>query len=209
MPLGWKAGDVTRRSTDYSEAFRMVGLDAEPNGHGNDHASQLSGSELLRSLAAYVRRYVVLTDEQADLIALWIVHTYTLEVADTTPYLEVVSAEKRSGKTRLLEVLDTVVARPWFTGRVTAAVLVRKVADQSATLLLDESDTAFKGDREYAEALRGILNTGFRRGGVASLCVLVREPTSAMPTLPPSVRRLSRGSGSCRTRSPTAVSAPS
>jgi hypothetical protein len=171
LPLGWKAGGVTRRSTDYSEALRIVGLDAEPNGHDNGRAPQPSGSELLLSLATYVRRYVVLTDDQADLIALWIVHTHALDAADTTPYLEVVSAEKRSGKTRLLEVLDTVVARAWFTGRVTAAVLVRKVADQTATLLLDESDTAFKGDREYAEALRGILNTGFRRGGVASLCV--------------------------------------
>jgi hypothetical protein len=129
------------------------------------------GAELLRKLAAYVRRYVVLTDEQADLLALWVVHTYALDAADTTPYIEVASAEKRSGKTRLLEVLSTVVARSWFTGRVTSAVLVRKVADLTPTLLLDESDAAFKGDREYAETLRGVLNAGFRRGGVASLCV--------------------------------------
>ena len=54
---------------------------------------------------------------------------------------------------------------------MTAAVLVRKVAAETPTLLLDESDAAFKGDREYAETLRGVLNAGFRRGGVASLCV--------------------------------------
>jgi hypothetical protein len=63
------------------------------------------------------------------------------------------------------------VAEPWFTGRVTAAVLVRKVDDVKPTLLLDESDATFGGEKEYAEALRGILNTGHRRGGVASLCV--------------------------------------
>jgi len=39
------------------------------------------------------------------------------------------------------------------------------------TLLLDESDAAFNGEKEYAEALRGILNTGYHRGGVASRCV--------------------------------------
>jgi hypothetical protein len=150
--------------------LQELGLSEEPPS-SNGHAPQLSGSELLRGLAAYVRRFVVLTEEQADLIALWIVHTHALEAADTTPYLEVVSAEKRSGKTRLLEVLSTVAAKPWFTGRVTAAVLVRKLADQEPTLLLDESDAAFKGDKEYSEALRGILNSGFRRGGVASLCV--------------------------------------
>jgi hypothetical protein len=67
--------------------------------------------------------------------------------------------------------LQTIVAEPWFTGRVTAAVLVRKIDRDNPTLLLDESDAAFGGEREYAEALRGILNTGHRRGGVASLCV--------------------------------------
>jgi Protein of unknown function (DUF3631) len=139
--------------------------------NGNSHAPRFSGSKLLCRLAAYIRRYVVLSDEQADLIAVWIIHTYALDAADTTPYLEVVSAEKRSGKTRLLEVLSTVAAKQWFTGRVTAAVLVRKVADLEPTLLLDESDAAFKGEKEYSEALRGILNSGFRRGGVASLCV--------------------------------------
>jgi hypothetical protein len=102
---------------------------------------------------------------------LWIVHTHALDAADTTPYLNVKSAEKRSGKTRLLEVLSLLAAGSWLTGRVTAAVLVRKVAEEAPALLLDESDAAFKGEREYAETLRGVLNAGFRRGGVASLCV--------------------------------------
>lgn len=140
-------------------------------GEGSLNGASPNGAQLLEVLRSFMRRYVVLSEEQADLLALWVEHTYVLDAADTTPYLEIISAEKRSGKTRLLEVLDTIAARPWFTGRVTAAVLVRKVADQTPTLLLDESDAAFKGDREYAEALRGILNAGFRRGGVASLCV--------------------------------------
>jgi hypothetical protein len=152
------------------DVLQELGLPEElPNGNG--YAPRLSSSELLCTLTAYVRRYVVLSACQAHLIALWILHTYALDAADATPYLEVVSAEKRSGKTRLLEVLSTVAAKPWFTGRVTAAVLVRKVADLEPTLLLDESDAAFKGDKEYSEALRGILNSGFRRGGMASLCV--------------------------------------
>jgi hypothetical protein len=37
--------------------------------------------------------------------------------------------------------------------------------------LLDESDAAFRGDPVYAEALRGVLNQGYRRGGCSSLCV--------------------------------------
>jgi hypothetical protein len=63
------------------------------------------------------------------------------------------------------------VARPWLTGRVTSAVLVRKVDDCTPTLLLDESDAAFGGDKEYSETLRGVLNTGYRRGLSYSACV--------------------------------------
>jgi hypothetical protein len=45
------------------------------------------------------------------------------------------------------------------------------VAAEAPTLLLDESDAAFKDEREYAEALRGLLNAGHRRGGAASLAI--------------------------------------
>ena len=63
------------------------------------------------------------------------------------------------------------VARPWLTGRTSAAALVRKVDADAPTLLLDESDAAFGGEKEYAEALRGILNSGYRRSGKTTLCV--------------------------------------
>ena len=137
----------------------------------NNHAPDLSGDEVLDRLVAFIRRFVAVSVAQAIMIALWIVHTHAFDAAHATPYLSITSAEKRSGKTRLLEVISPLVARPWFTGRVTAAVLVRKVAAETPALLLDESDAAFKGDREYAETLRGVLNAGYRRGGVTSLCV--------------------------------------
>jgi Protein of unknown function (DUF3631) len=127
--------------------------------------------ELLGEIVDFIRRFVVLTPAQADVLALWVVHTHTIEAADATPYLAITSAEKRSGKTRTLELLAQLVARSWFTGRVTAAVLARKVDAERPTLLLDESDAAFKGDKDYAEALRGILNTGYRRGGSTTVCV--------------------------------------
>jgi len=130
-------------------------------------------ADLLNDVATFIRQYVVLTEHQLWTLALWTAHTYALDAAECTPYLSIKSAEKRSGKTLLLEVLSLLVARPWCTGRVTAAVLVRKVAKDSPTLLLDETDAAFKGDKEYSETLRGVLNSGYRRGGVASLCVKV------------------------------------
>jgi hypothetical protein len=135
------------------------------------HWKPAKGAEILDAVMGFVRRFVSLTESQARVVALWTAHTHAFGAADCTPYLAVNSAEKQSGKTRLLEVLRLLACGPWFTGRVTAGVLSRKIDEVHPTLLLDESDAAFKGEKEYAEALRGILNTGYRRGGVASCCV--------------------------------------
>ncbi len=128
-------------------------------------------ADVLQSLTGFIRRFVVLTEAELTAISLWVFHTHAFTAAEATPYLSITSAEKESGKTRLLEVLALLVAKPWFTGRVTPAVLARKVDKEAPTLLLDESDAAFNGDREYAEVLRGVLNSGHRRGGSSSVCV--------------------------------------
>lgn len=134
-------------------------------------ALNVEGAALLDDVRAFIQRFVILSEAAARVAALWIVHTHTFDAADCTPYLSVTSPEKRSGKTRLIEVTETIVANPWYTGRVTAAVLYRKIDAEAPTLLLDESDAAFSGSEEYSEALRGILNTGHRRGGKATCCV--------------------------------------
>jgi Protein of unknown function (DUF3631) len=127
--------------------------------------------ELLNEVQAFVRRYIVLSDEQATATALWTLHTHAVDVIGITPYLAITSAEKSSGKTLLLEVLEILVAKPWLTGSVSGATLARKIDADEPTLLLDESDAAFKGDKDYAEALRGVLNTGFKASGTYSRCV--------------------------------------
>ena len=121
--------------------------------------------QLLNNVVAAIRRYVVVTAEQALTVALWVAHCHAFGAAEATPYLNILSAEKQCGKTLLLEVLNLLVPKPWLTGRVSPAVLVRKINALAPTLLLDESDAAFKHDSEYSEALRGILNTGYRRSG--------------------------------------------
>jgi hypothetical protein len=113
----------------------------------------------------------VMRDVEANALALWSVHTHGIAAAEHTPYIHITSAEMRCGKTRLLECLELLVARPWLTGRVTAAVLARKVDAEQPTLLLDELDAQFNADKENSETLRGILNTGHRLGGKTSVCV--------------------------------------
>jgi len=133
--------------------------------------SDIDGADLLRDLMAFVGMYVVVDADQCAAIALWIVHTHTFDAAEATPYLSVTSAEKQSGKTRLLEVLDLVVKEPWLAVSPTPAVVYREIEAKRPTLLLDESDTTFKGDKERAQALIGLLNAGHRKGLTVPLCV--------------------------------------
>jgi len=126
--------------------------------------------QFLSVLSGLIRRYVALSPAEADVIALWIVHTHAFGAAQTTPYLAITSAEKRCGKSRLLELLELLVAGPWLTSSVSPAVLYRTIHETHPTLLLDESDATFNGNREFGEALRGVLNSGHRLGGKASRC---------------------------------------
>ncbi len=127
---------------------------------------------ILVDISTFIRRYTVLSPDQLIAVTLWVAHTHAIAAADTTPYLQITSAMKQSGKTRLLEVLEHIVLRAWLTGRTSAAALVRKVDAERPTLLLDESDTALKGaDPEYTESMRGLLNTGYKRSGRSTLCV--------------------------------------
>jgi hypothetical protein len=89
-----------------------------------------------------LRRYVVMTDAQAAVVTLFVLHTHTADAAEATPYLAVTSAEKQSGKTRLLEVLELVVARPLRAAGATQAALFRSL-ESVPCLLFDEIDTVF------------------------------------------------------------------
>ena len=79
----------------------------------------------------------------AERIALWIVHTHAFDAAEVTPYLAITSAEKRSGKTRTLDILELVAAEPWRTINPTGANLFRSIAADRPTLLLEEVDAVF------------------------------------------------------------------
>lgn len=121
----------------------------------------VNGAELLGSLSAIIRRYVVMPDHSADVAALWVLHTYLLVCFGISPRLAITSPEKRCGKTTLLDVLSRLVMRPLPAANATASAIFRIVEMQQPTLLIDEADTFLSKNEE----LRGILNSGHRHGG--------------------------------------------
>jgi putative DNA primase/helicase len=121
----------------------------------------VDGANLLNSLSDMFRKYLVLPDGAADTLALWVLHAWTHEAADTSPLLVANSPEKRCGKTRLFRILNKLTPRPIFASNMSPASLFRVVEKFRPTLLIDEGDTFLRDSDE----LRGLINSGHDREG--------------------------------------------
>jgi Protein of unknown function (DUF3631)/Domain of unknown function (DUF3854) len=131
---------------------------------------QKVGSAVLSEVERFIRRFIVMSESQYVACTLWTAHTHAIEICTYTPYLAVTSAEKQSAKSQLLHALRYLVRRPWNCSGASAAVLFRKIAAVQPTLLLDEMDAILQGDKEMAQAVRGILNAGNEADAVVSRC---------------------------------------
>lgn len=132
------------------------------------------GAAALEEVRAFVGRFCALPTEHAyTAVALWAAHAHVLDAFDSTPRLAFLSPEPGSGKTRALEVLTLLVPWPMHAVNATPAALFRSVADPASrrTILFDEIDTIFGPKAKEHEELRGLLNAGHRRSGVAYRCV--------------------------------------
>lgn len=158
--------DVFHLMEDHLSRIRKV---SGPKTQAHDAGD---GAALLSEVSAHINTYMSMTASQNIAVTFWTMHTHAFAAARSTPYLLISSAEKESGKSTLLEVLEQIVRNKWRTSRTSAAVLPRKIEDQKPTLLLDETDQSLKSSKEYAAALTGALNDGYRYNGATSLCVV-------------------------------------
>jgi hypothetical protein len=137
----------------------------------NPPAEPVDGGQLLLDAIQFIKSYLVASLAHLVVIALWILHTHAFEAAETTPYLAVTSPEKRSGKTRVLEIVELLVRLAWRLSEPSEAALFRRIDAEHPTLLIDEVDAIFKKATPTAEGLRAILNAGYRIGGMVPRCV--------------------------------------
>ena len=124
----------------------------------------VDGVALYHELATFISERVVLPASALVAVVLWLFHTHVSLVADHTPYLHVNSPTKRCGKSRLLDLLRWIAYRCVKADSITRAALYRFVEAEHPTLLLDEMDALMRHD---TQELRGLLDSGFERGGGA------------------------------------------
>jgi putative DNA primase/helicase len=121
---------------------------------------RVDGATLLDEIDYRIRKHVVLAPSAACATSLYVILTYVVSQLQICPLLIIRSVLKRSGKTRLLDILSRLVFRALSTASLSPAVLFRLAANQHPTFLIDEIDAIFSQKNDTSEALRGLLNAG-------------------------------------------------
>src|SRR6266853_5459457 len=134
-------------------------------------AEPVDGNKLLHELRQLVEEFVVLPGWAAEVLALWIVHTYAYELRQVATYIGIESPKERCGKTTLMTLLSELVDRPEPAANISSPAFYRALEELRPTLLIDEADTLLPGNPE----LRGILNSGYTRK-LAYVLRLTHEP---------------------------------
>ncbi len=121
----------------------------------------VDGANLLGEIVNQVNDHVVVPPGVADVCAVFVLHTYTMDAADISPILEITSPIMRCGKTTVARVLRRMCNGAIMASNISPAALYRVIDGCSPTLIIDEADTFLN----LSEELRGLLNAGHTRDG--------------------------------------------
>lgn len=130
---------------------------------------------IVEKIESYIKDYVSFEDESIALvIAVWCVATHVFENFDAFPYVVITSATKRSGKTRLSELISNLSCNTKNFSAMTPSTLFRvidrqdigawdkdKEENKTPTVIFDEAETL---SNESASTMRAVLNVGYRKG---------------------------------------------
>ena len=121
-----------------------------------------SPQELFNDVAKYLKTYVVLPDPRSyDILTLWAIGTYVFRIFRYYPYIHV-NAEKGSGKTTLMEILESICFNGDMSSDSTGAALFHEVHNNSSTLFIDEAEDLL--DHKEGPKMK-LLKAGFSKAG--------------------------------------------
>jgi hypothetical protein len=122
--------------------------------------------DLYQKIKSYLERYIFFKNcNHSNLLSVWILGTYIFTVFRHYPYLQI-RAEKRSGKTLLMEVMKYISFNGELLTNITEAGLFREIDANRTVLFWDEAERLRKQDKELYGTMLSILNSGFKFDGL-------------------------------------------
>jgi hypothetical protein len=122
---------------------------------------------ILDRVEGFLCRFVEFTsDAQPVALALWVAHVYAIDAAPAAAYVRITSAVEESGKTTLLEVLESLLGDRCLNLLSATPAFVFRMRDKvgPVALLLDEIDNTLKDRKDDgARDLLALVNGGYRR----------------------------------------------
>jgi hypothetical protein len=143
---------------------------------------EIDTGALVRAIVDRLREHVVMNDEAATVVALWILMAWVHDTAAVhSPILLITSAEMNSGKSTLVSLVGFLGPRAISTVGISEAALFRSVERWQPLVAIDEAEDVFKEN----EALRAIVNSGWTRGTGVLRCVGDDNEPHFFPTFCP------------------------
>ena len=133
----------------------------------------------------FIRRYAILPELAYLPLATWTVATYMSAAFDLFPYIALVSAAKRTGKTLVLGLLEALCAKARRITFPTLAALCRLMADTPTLLLDDAGPLLGKQVSERSQAIRAVLTAGNGKGDSVFRCDGINNEVKQFPIYGP------------------------
>jgi Protein of unknown function (DUF3631) len=130
----------------------------------------VDGGSLLRDIIARLKRHVIVSDDNALTIALWIMLAWLHdEIATHSPILNINSAEPESGKSTTMGLIAFLMPKCIASVEVSEAAMFRAIKRWSPSFCFDEFDSILADDDK--SALRSVINSGHTRGQGVLRCI--------------------------------------
>jgi hypothetical protein len=166
--LGVRSSDIDAELKAHREAANIAPL----YGHWitEPWPEVADGDSLLRDIIRRIQRHIVITDDNALTLALWLMMSWVHdEIATHSPILNINSAEPESGKSTTMGLLSFLMPKCIASVEASEAPLYRAIKRWQPSFAFDEFDSILADDDKAA--LRSVINSGHTRGQGVLRCV--------------------------------------
>jgi hypothetical protein len=127
----------------------------------------ISMEEIFRKIHEVYRYYIDFLDKRVySFMSVWVIGTYFHRLFYTYPYIHL-NGHPQSGKSQTLELTGSLAFNGELTFHCTPAYTIRAISSNHATCCVDEAERLNSAKDEESQAVRAMLNAGYKRGSFA------------------------------------------